>query len=238
MWVADFSTPGGVVRVTTGGVATRFPVPTGTPIDVIAGSDGNIWYAGQGTAVGKVTPGGVATPYVAKGVDPFGIALGPDGAVWFAEFQANAVGRVDKAGLTSHVTGMTGTAGPRYVAPGPGNTIWFTEETGNRVGRVTASCCPAGAGAAAAGARATRQAEASKLTLSARRVRRAALSDPLHAVRAGERDACGRRVLRGRKVGGRCVKVKRSNRTRQRCTRFVRIKPTIRSPTRRPGRGG
>ena len=77
MWVADFSTPGGVVRVTTGGVATRFPVPTGSPIDVIAGSDGNIWYAGQGTAVGKVTPGGVATPYVAKGVDPFGIALGP-----------------------------------------------------------------------------------------------------------------------------------------------------------------
>jgi virginiamycin B lyase len=236
MWVADFSTPGGVVRVTTGGVATRFPVPTGSPIDVIAGSDGNIWYAGQGTAVGKVTPGGVATPYVAKGVDPFGIALGPDGAVWYAEFQANAVGRVDKAGLTSHVTGMTGTAGPRYVAPGPGNTIWFTEETGNRVGRVTGIVLPGGGGGGGSTSDTTKP-KLSKLTLSARRVRkggtiriRYTLSEPASVTLAVDS------VLGGRKVGGRCVKVKRSNRKRKHCTRFVRIKPTIRLTDQKAGR--
>ena len=33
--------------------ATNFPVPAGSPIDVIRGGDGNIWYAGQGTTVGK-----------------------------------------------------------------------------------------------------------------------------------------------------------------------------------------
>ena len=57
--------------------------------------------------------------------------------MWYAEFQAGAVGRVDAAGNTTNVTGMTAPAGPRYVTAGPGNTLWFTEETGNRLGRVT-----------------------------------------------------------------------------------------------------
>jgi hypothetical protein len=227
MWVADFG--GGVVRVTPAGTATRFAVPVGVPIDVIAGGDGNIWYAGQGTAVGKVTPAGVVTPFVAKGVDPFGIALGPDGAVWYAEFQGQAVGRVDKAGVTSHVTGMSGTAGPRYVAPGPGNTIWFTEETGNRVGRVTGIALPGGGGGGGGGGRGggavdTTKPKLSKLKLSSRRVRkggtiriRYALSEP------------GSVTL----TVGRCVRAKRSK--SRRCVRFKRVKPTVRLANRKAG---
>lgn len=143
MWVADFSDPGRIARITTAGTPevnppNGYPVPAGaTPLDIIAAGDGNLWYTAQGTTVGRMTTAGVATHFTSKGVDPFGIAIGPDGAVWYAEFQANAVGRVDFAGNTINVPGMTGAAGPRYVTAGPGNTLWFTEETGNRLGRVT-----------------------------------------------------------------------------------------------------
>lgn len=142
MWVAGFSSSA-IARITTSGEPTLdpaagYPVPGGvTPMDVTAGNDGNLWYTAQGTTVGRMTPAGVATNFVSKGVDPFGITIGPDGAVWYAEFQADAVGRVDATGTTTHVTGMTAAAGPRYVTGGPGDTLWFTEESGNRVGRVT-----------------------------------------------------------------------------------------------------
>jgi streptogramin lyase len=141
MWVAGFNT-NNFARIITAGTPTLdpadgYPAPNGvTPMDIIAGNDGNLWYTAQGTTVGRITTAGVATNFTSKGVDPFGITLGPDGAVWYAEFQAGAVGRVDAAGNTTNVTGMTAPAGPRYVTAGPGNTVWFTEETGNRLGRV------------------------------------------------------------------------------------------------------
>jgi virginiamycin B lyase len=141
MWVAGFNT-NNFARIVAAGTPTLdpadgYPAPSGvTPMDIIAGNDGNLWYTAQGTTVGRITTAGVATNFTSKGVDPFGITLGPDGAVWYAEFQAGAVGRVDAAGNTTNVTGMTAPAGPRYVTAGPGNTVWFTEETGNRLGRV------------------------------------------------------------------------------------------------------
>jgi virginiamycin B lyase len=142
MWVAGFNTQN-FARITTAGTPTLdpaagYPAPGGvTPMDLIAGNDGNIWYTAQGTTVGRMTTAGAAMNFTSQGVDPFGITIGPDGAVWFAEFQADAVGRVDASGNTTHVTGMTAGAGPRYVTGGPGDTLWFTEDNGNRVGRVT-----------------------------------------------------------------------------------------------------
>jgi virginiamycin B lyase len=240
MWVADFSTPGGVVQVTTGATptATRFAVPAGSPIDVIGGSDGNVWYAGQGTTVGKVAPDGTATAFTSKGVDPFGVTLGPDGAVWFAEFQANAVGRVGTDGTTSEVTGMTAGAGPRYVASGPGNTIWFTEETGNRVGRVTGIDVGGGGGGGGGGGADTTDPVLSTLKLSAKRFRLGSKLPSVAAVRIGLTirytlsDAATvtlsfERVTRGRKVGRRCVKAKRSNRRRKACKRYAAVKPAL-----------
>jgi streptogramin lyase len=141
MWVAGFNSKN-FARITTTGTPAvdppaGYPAPGGvTPMDIIAGGDGNLWYTAQGTTVGRLTTTGEATNFTSKGVDPFGITIGPDGAVWFAEFQQNAVGRVDFAGNTTNVTGMTAPAGPRYVTGGPGDSLWFTEEFGNRIGRV------------------------------------------------------------------------------------------------------
>ena len=142
MWVAGFGS-NKIARITVSGStrtvdpAAGYDAPGGvTPMDLIA-NEGNLWYTAQGTTVGRMTPLGVATNFTSQGVDPFGITIGPDGAVWFAEFQADAIGRVDSAGNTTHITGMTAGAGPRYVTGGPGDTLWFTQDTGNRVGRVT-----------------------------------------------------------------------------------------------------
>ena len=233
MWVGNFSTPGSVARITTGATPALdplagFPVPAGSPIDVIGGSDGNVWYAGQGTTVGKVTPDGTATAFTSKGVDPFGVTLGPDGAVWFAEFQANAVGRVGTDGTTSEVTGMTAGAGPRYVATGPGNTIWFTEETGNRVGRVTGIDMGGGGGGGGGGGTDKTKPTLKALKLSSKRVRvgktltiRYTLSETASVTLSVDH------VTAGRKIGSRCVKAKRSNRRRTRCTRYVAAKPAL-----------
>jgi virginiamycin B lyase len=243
MWIGGF-TANSVARITTGATPTLdplagFPVPAGTPIDVIGGADGNIWYAGQGTTVGKVTPSGAATAFTSQGVDPFGLTVGPDGAVWFAEFQAAAVGRVDAAGSTSHVTGMTAGAGPRYVAAGPGNTIWFTEETGNRVGRVTGIDVGGGGGGGGGGGPTdSTKPTLGKLKLSAKRFRIGTKLASASAVRTGTTirytlseaatvTLSFERVSTGRKVGKRCVKLKRSNRNRKRCTRYAAVKPAL-----------
>jgi hypothetical protein len=221
MWVGNFSTPGSVARVTPGGTVTNFPVPAGSPIDVIGGSDGNIWYGGQGTSVGRVTPAGAAKAFVSKGVDPFGVTLGPDKAVWFAEFQAGAIGRVDPAGVTSHVTGLTAGAGPRYVARGPGNTVWFTEDTGNRVGRVT-GIEVGGAGGGGGGVGDKVKPKLSGLRLSANRVRRGKRITIRY--RLSERATVTLSVQRlraGRKLRGRCVKPNGPKPDGKRCTRFV-----------------
>jgi virginiamycin B lyase len=243
MWVGNFSSPGSVARITTGATPAvdpvgGFPVPAGTPIDVIGGSDGNVWYAGQGTTIGKIAPDGTATAFTSKGVDPFGVTLGPDGAVWFAEFQANAVGRVGTDGTTSEVTGMTAGAGPRYVASGPGNTIWFTEETGNRVGRVTGIDVGGGGGGGGGGGADTTDPVVSTLRLSAKRFRIGKKLPSAAAVGTGIRirytlseaatvTLSFERVTRGRKVGKRCVKAKRSNRRRKACKRYAAVKPAL-----------
>jgi virginiamycin B lyase len=227
MWVGNFG--GSVARITTGAApaldpAAGFPVPAGSPIDVIGGGDGNVWYAGQGTTVGRVTPSGAATAFVSKGVDPFGLTLGPDDAVWFAEFQANAVGRVDAAGNTTHVTGMTAGAGPRYVATGPGNTVWFTEETGNRVGRVVGIELPGGGG----GGNDTVRPRLSVLRLSTRRFRIGAGTTIRYRLsEAATVTLSVQRVRLGRRVRGRCARPTRRNRAKRRCVRYVAVKPAL-----------
>src|SRR5215208_7328454 len=74
---------------------TEFPLPTAAaqPQDLVLGPDGNI--------------------------NPTGITIGPNAAVWYAEAFADAVGRIDATGSTSHVTGLAANSIPRYVSGGP-----------------------------------------------------------------------------------------------------------------------
>jgi streptogramin lyase len=63
-----------VGRITPDGEITEFPIPSrdGSPINIAAGPDGNVWYT-KGAALGRVTPAGEITE--------FSIATGPARAV-------------------------------------------------------------------------------------------------------------------------------------------------------------
>lgn len=232
LWVAGFNT-NNFGRITPAGVLTEFKAPgTTTPYDLVGGPDGNVWYAAQGTTVGRITPAGVPTNFVSKGVDPFGIALGPDGAVWYAEFQANAIGRVDMAGVTSNVTGLTPSkadpkiaAGPRYVTAGPGNTVWFTEETGNRVGRISGIDLPGAGGGGTPPPPPPPPADTRKPSITRLGLSKATFASGKGTVfrftlsEAATVRFTIQRAKPGRRVNGKCVKPRRALRHRPRCTR-------------------
>ncbi len=243
VWIAGF---GGqkLGKITPAGDYTGIDAPGGvTPYDVVGGPDGNVWYAAQGTTVGRITANADATEdavnFTSKGVDPFGITAGPDGAIWYAEFQANAIGRVDVGGGTTQITGLTPSAsdpskaaGPRYVTAGPQNTIWFTEETGNRVGRVsgivTAPPPPPQpvqdvTKPELTGVKLVRR----KLTLGSKRtlLLRFSVDEP------GTLRLRLERALDGRRSKGRCVKPKRSLLERPACKRLTRVTTLARAAT-------
>jgi hypothetical protein len=91
--------------VTTAGVVTEFPTPTGSnPSYIGAGPDGNVWYTDLNVPrIGMVTPEGVVTEYPYSGIGlGGGIAGGPDGNVWFA---AAGTGAVVKVRITPDPTG-------------------------------------------------------------------------------------------------------------------------------------
>lgn len=70
-----------VGRITMDGEVTEFPIPSrgGTPINIAAGPDGNVWYT-KGAALGRVTPEGQITEFpIADGeARAVGISAGSD----------------------------------------------------------------------------------------------------------------------------------------------------------------
>src|SRR5205085_8690039 len=80
------------------GSRTRFPLPVGSsPLDIVAGPDGALWFTEYGTdRVGRIATTGAVSEYAipTPGTFPIGIVAGPDGALWFAESEAGKIGRL------------------------------------------------------------------------------------------------------------------------------------------------
>jgi streptogramin lyase len=70
-----------VGRITMDGEITEFPIPSreGSPINIAAGPDGNVWYT-KGAALGRVTPAGEITelPIASGQARAVGISAGSD----------------------------------------------------------------------------------------------------------------------------------------------------------------
>jgi virginiamycin B lyase len=95
-FTGSFGSPNAIDRITTSGVQTAYPIPSGnTPVGITAGPDGALWFTEQAASkIGRITTAGVitefSTPTAAS--QPSQIATGPDGRLWFTEQSANQIG--------------------------------------------------------------------------------------------------------------------------------------------------
>lgn len=133
------------------GQVEEFQLGEGTrPEALVAGPDGNLWFAGIGYAsglftdvVGKVTPRGEVTEFTV-GSHPANVGLsdivvGPDGNLWFTEGGRPKIGRITTSGQVTEFTLPDPEASPMAIALGADGNLWFTEFRGGKVGRITPS---------------------------------------------------------------------------------------------------
>jgi streptogramin lyase len=114
---------------------------TSRPWGIVAGPDGNLWYAAERNGkIGRMSPTTLTATEFPTGSPtsgPRGIAVGPDGNLWFAEYNRDTIGRITTAGaVTEFSTGITPGSRPHNIAAGPDGNLWFTEYDAHRVGRV------------------------------------------------------------------------------------------------------
>jgi virginiamycin B lyase len=119
---------------------TKFPVD-GTPVEIVAGPDGALWFSDRATqSIVRITVGGAITR-VSVGIStpmPYGVAVGPDGKIWFTEQKDNRVGVIDPHTLQVREFDLpTREANPTVITAGPDGNMWFVENLVHQIGRVT-----------------------------------------------------------------------------------------------------
>ncbi len=143
LWISD-SADGQILRMTTSGTFTSFPLDGAGPEGIVSGPDHAMWFVEnyfEGTAVARITMSGQLTTFTA-GLSPGAalqdITVGPDGALWFTETSGDRVGRITKRGkITEYSAGITQGSQPYSIVSGPDGALWFTELKGGRISRIT-----------------------------------------------------------------------------------------------------
>ncbi len=130
-------------RITTSGTISVFPTttPSSAPLDVAAGSDGNIWFTEDATSkIGKMSTAGVALAEYPTKTNPSNLSAitsGPDGNLWFLENTAyGAVGRITTSGVVTEYKAQMQNAQDGIVS-GPDGALWYAQGYPNAAGRVT-----------------------------------------------------------------------------------------------------
>jgi virginiamycin B lyase len=134
------------------GQVEEFPLGAGTrPEAIVAGPDGNLWFAGVqylpgptfADVVGRVTPSGKVTEFQldthSANLGLSDIAVGPDGNLWFTVGGRPKVGRITTAGVATEFELPSAGASPASIVAGSDGNLWFTEWQGGKVGRITPS---------------------------------------------------------------------------------------------------
>ncbi len=146
----------GVYKPKTAGSVSAYPIPTVNANaqnlavgdsgagDLVAGSDGNIYFLE--TAANQI---GVFSPTLDKVIAEYpilssnnaglqAITSGPDGNIWFTESNQNEIGEFD---ITTHqftdFNVPTSLSDPYGITSDPAdNAIWFTESNTNNIGEL------------------------------------------------------------------------------------------------------
>ena len=109
------------------------------PSRIVAGPDGNLWFADAAGAIGEINPTTHAISEFSTGLNsgsiPDGIAAGPDGNLWFTDdgcVHSGGTCAIGEINPTTHAISefSTGLANPFSVpveiAAGPDGNLWFT----------------------------------------------------------------------------------------------------------------
>ena len=122
----------------------EFTFPAATdPVNITAGSDGNLWFTEWNGKIGKINPTThTITEYPVPSTKrtsatPAGITSGPDGNLWFTDNTLNVVGKINPTTLDI-VEFPIPTAGShtQNITAGPDGNLWFTEVIGNKIGMI------------------------------------------------------------------------------------------------------
>jgi streptogramin lyase len=128
---------------------TEFPIAQlsnansgGSPIAIVTGSDGNLWFTQQNGYVGQLGTNGNVTifsggfgggsSFIATG----SIVNGPDGNIWFTENASNMIATITPNGAGSEFPVSNG-AGPAGLAVGADGNLWFAENSSDSIGRMS-----------------------------------------------------------------------------------------------------
>lgn len=150
MWIGtssqQTSNPGGrIIKVTTSGSATVYPLPTtypGVTYSIVQGSDGNMWFSLGSTdnsvnAIGSINMSGAITehPLPGTGGGVNALDLGGDGNMWYLRSPVgdNKVGKLTPAGVATEYDITDGSAAFFGITLGPDNKIWIAETMGNKL---------------------------------------------------------------------------------------------------------
>jgi RHS repeat-associated protein len=136
---------GGSVSVATSASTSVKPeiaeygLPSGSsPTGIVAGPDGNLWFADYHTSkVGKVTTAGAVTEYsLPSGSGPLAIAAGSDKNLWFTDVGTSKIGKVTTAGVVTEYALPSG-SDPYTIAAGPDGNLWYTNFSTSKIGKIT-----------------------------------------------------------------------------------------------------
>jgi virginiamycin B lyase len=144
LWFVENVT-GGVARITPSGVIKEFPAPNPSG-SIVAGPDGNIWFADFTDVIYRITPAGVETTFpISTSINsyPNGLVFDATGRLVFAEAVLPSSHRLEFIG---RLAASTKAIARFYLAPprvqpfgitvGPHADIWFTEYNASQIGRM------------------------------------------------------------------------------------------------------
>jgi streptogramin lyase len=109
----------------------------GTPVGIVAGPDGNLWYADEGQqAIVKFTTSGSTTEYFANNSLATQITASA-GALWFLAPGTDQIGEASTSGDIGEFGAPDITAGPTGIGPGTDGNVWFTVGPASLIGSIT-----------------------------------------------------------------------------------------------------
>jgi virginiamycin B lyase len=126
LWIAAV---GNVVRLTTSGVFTLYPVasPNSNIQSITSGPDGALWFTSSVFNIGRITTSGAITffPLPNPGASPGNIVTGPDQALWIGDPNTDHIDRMTSFGAVTQFSPPSGgPTGPNDFTVGPDGALW------------------------------------------------------------------------------------------------------------------